>query len=301
MYSISIARTNSRRSPRSSFTLVELLLALAVFAILVLSITGILGQLNKMWAQTEAQNQRDRGGRALLNFIARDIRKAMLPLNVSNTTNLDFVINPSSLGASASTYGNHDNIFFQAPIATDSLATSVGEVAEVGYFVQWQSANGSQGPTAQLCRFFVNPTDTADFLIYDNPTSWLTSTNLKDVAAGTSPNYAGLLAENVIGLWINPYDKNGNAYFTSSSRSYDSRSTTTPPNLPAVVDISILVLDPATAKRLGAGVASSVSAVQTLVQSTSVTNADQCLASLPAVLQPGASCFTTRVHLSNSQ
>jgi len=307
MYSILIARTSRRRSPQSSFTLVEMLVSLAVFTILVLLVTGVLGQLNRMWVQTEAQNQRERSGRGLLNFLARDIRKAMLPFPASSSTSLDFVINPTAIGSPASAYNYHDSIFFQAPIATDSIATSVGEVAEVGYFVQWQPASGSQVQTAQLCRFFVNPTDTTDFLIYANPAAWLSTANLTDVASGGSPNYAGLLAENVIGLWINPYDKNGNPYFTSTSRIYDSRNPPNPPdtagtpNLPAMVDISILVLDPATAKRLGSGGAASVSAVQTLVQSASITNADQCLSSLPAVLQPGASCFTTRVQLSNSQ
>jgi len=277
-----------------------MLLAIAVFAILVVMITGILGQLDRMWVQTEAQNQRDRSGRALLNFMARDIKKAMMPLNISNTTNLDFVINPSSL---SSTYGYRDNIFFQAPIATDSLATSVGEIAEVGYFVQWQPQSGSQVPTAQLCRFFVNPSDTVNYQIYLNPTSWITTAYLANVAPGASASsgnppapYKGLLAENVIGLWINPYDKNGNAVFTAS-RTYDSRTTS---NLPAVVDISILVLDPATAKRLGAN-SSMLTTVKGDVQTTTITNADQCLTTLPAVLQPGASCFTTRVQLSNSQ
>jgi hypothetical protein len=292
-----------------------MLVAIAVFSIMVLLITGILGQLNSMWVQTEAQNQRDRSGRALLNFMARDIKKAMLPLPSSNTNSLDFVINPTGLGSASGSgaYNYFDNIFFQASVAT---VTTVGEVAEVGYFVQWQPASGSQGPTAQLCRFFVNPTDTTDFLIYTNPTTaWLTAANLTDVASGTSANnYAGLLAENVIGLWINPYDKYGSPFFTSSARTYDSRNppntTTTPnppitPNLPAVVDISILILDPATAKRMAAAPSSatySVSAVKTLIQSsTTITNADQCLTSLPAALQPGASCFTTRVQLSNSQ
>ncbi len=282
---ILIARTNSYRLQRSAFTLVEMLVAIAIFSILVVLTTGILLQLNRTWAQSEAQTQRQQSGRALLNFLAREIAKAMMPLNVTNQASLQFVINPSSM--TSTSYSNHDNIFFQAPVATDS---SAGEVAEVGYFVQWT------GNTAQLCRFFVNPTDTTNYQIYANPTSWLKTTYLTDVASAASPNYQGLLAENVIGLWINAYDKSGNSVL-NSSRSYDSRQTG---NLPGEIDISILVLDPSTATRLASG-AASMSSIQPLVQTAATTNAAQCLATLPAVLQPGASCFTTRVQLGVAQ
>jgi prepilin-type N-terminal cleavage/methylation domain-containing protein len=294
MSTILIART-SKSTGRAGFTLLEMLLAISIFAILIVLITGILGQVNGMWIMTQAQNQQQQAGRVLLNFLARDINKAMLPLQTSNPNSLEFVINPSLGGA---TYSNHDTIFFQAPVASNPSPYAVSEVAEVGYFVQWQ------GTTAQLCRFFVNPIDmtttppqaNANYLIYSNPTAWITSSVVNSVAPGTSPSYQGLLAENVVGLWINAYDKNGNSICPSGS-SYDSRTTG---NLPAVVDVSILVLTPAAAKRVSAG-AVPVSLLQSLVQAGSYTNAAQCMAHLPAALLTGANCFTTRVQLANSQ
>jgi hypothetical protein len=223
----------------------------------------------------------------------------MLPLQVGNQSSLEFLINPS-LGST--TYSNRDNIFFQAPVTTNTSPNVAGEVAEVGYFVQWQ------GTTAQLCRFLVNPIDTTttppqantNFLIYPIPPAtssvWLTSSIIKSVAPGTSPNYQGLLAENVIGLWINAFDKNGNVVCASGS-SYDSRSTA---NLPAVVEVSILVLTPVAATKVASGIVSAIT-LQSKVQSPSYTNAAQCMAGLPAVLLTGANCFTTRVQLDNSQ
>ncbi|MEI9997965.1 MAG: prepilin-type N-terminal cleavage/methylation domain-containing protein [Verrucomicrobiota bacterium] len=207
------ARTNSRRP--SSFTLVEMLVALAVVSILVLLITSVLTQLNRMWAQSQSQTQRQQSGRALLNFLARDIAKAMLPLSLTSQASLQFVINPPALSGSG--YNNRDNIFFQAPVAVDERA---GELAEVGYFVQWQTGPAS----AQLCRFFVNPTDAANYLIYTSPTAWLTSDVVKNVAPGTSASsYQGLLAENVIGSGSTPMTRTAPACSTATAASTRGR------------------------------------------------------------------------------
>ena len=264
-----------------------MILAMAILAILSLVIAGILTQVNTAWISTYSANQRQETGRELLDFLARDISKAMLPLPATNTANLQFLINGPTV---STTYGNCDNIFFQAPVATSG---SSGEVAEVGYFVQWQPAAGTQGPTAQLCRFLVNPSTPGNYLIYTNPMDWINDGLVATVAPGTAPNSLGLIAENVLGLWIGAFDKNGSTVLDSSRR-FDSRVTG---NLPAVVDISILVLDRVTANHLGAG--AGVASVQSTVRAS--TSAAACLAALPKLLQSGADCFTTRVQLYNSR
>lgn len=280
-----------------------MLVALAVFAILVLLVAGILGQVNQMWALSESQAQRQENSRALLNYLARDISKAMAPLNPTSQSSLDFVIDPPSLPTS---YAYHDNIFFQAPVATDA---SAGELAEVGYFVQWRPDN-----TAQLCRFFVNPSDTSNYQVYNtsgvgSPPLWLINGSMNyiaNVASGAAPNYPGLLAENVIGLWITPYSASGSFLQTDvgtyGAGTYDSRSPIASANrkLPAVIDLSILVLDPPAAKRVSMGVVPA-SAVQALVQSSAYANAAQCMTNLPVILRPGATCYSTRVNILTSQ
>ena len=121
------------------------------------------------------------------------------------------------------------------------------------------------------------------------------------MASGTSPSYPGLLAENVIGLWITPRSSGGGTLWTGvgtyTAFAYDSRANH---QLPAVVDLSILVLDPATAKRVSTGVV-PVATVQSLVQSSSYANAAQCMTNLPALLRPGANCYSTRVNILSSQ
>ncbi len=83
------------------------------------------------------------------------------------------------------------------------------------------------------------------------------------------------------------------------NRSFDSRAPATLGTLPGLLDISILVLDPATAAHLASG-AVPVTAVQALVSAANTTNADECLSTLPAALKPGTTVFTTRVQLNNA-
>jgi len=262
-------------------------------------VAGILSQISKIWTQRQGQIQREQNGRVLLDFLARDIEKAMLPLSLSATNSLEFVINSPVLGGS---YANHDSIFFQAPIAADQ---SSGEVAEVGFFVQYPATGAPQ-----LCRFFVGPTTTSgdnvvttdtNYQIYSAPTAWLSPTIIGNavpaVAASTTgtnySNFKGLLAEDVAGLWINAFDQNQK----SLGAAYDSRLTA---NLPAMVQISLLVLDANTARRLGTGGVPSASSLASSYVLTS-SNAAQCMTSLPTILQQGANCFTTEVWLRNAQ
>jgi prepilin-type N-terminal cleavage/methylation domain-containing protein len=193
---------------RSGFSLIELLVAIAVLSILTLLLCGILNQVSSSWTQIRAQVDWRQNGRSILNVIASELRVAALPVDRSSPYSLQLMVDPNALLGN-STYLNPHAIFWQAPIASD---TSLGNMAEVGYFVRWDSSNATN-PRAVLCRFFVNPKDTANYLIYSNPTAWLTtgsSGTLDTVAPGnTANNYKGWFADNVIGLWVRCLDANG--------------------------------------------------------------------------------------------
>jgi uncharacterized protein (TIGR02599 family) len=217
------------RQGRGAFTLAELLVAIAVLSILVLLLCGILNQVSSTWSEIRAQIDRHQNGRSILNVMASELRVAALPQDRSNKLSLQMVVDPYFLlpPVNASTnpqnYLNPHAIFWQAPIAT---VTSSGNMAEVGYFVNWDTTN-SNNPRATLCQFFVNPGD-PNYLIYQstpaptqapaasaNPTNpWLNTTVLSSVVPTpvnktTNPNYKGWFADNVIGLWVRCLDANG--------------------------------------------------------------------------------------------
>ncbi|HSI83975.1 MAG: PilW family protein [Candidatus Methylacidiphilales bacterium] len=257
----------------AAFTLVELMVACAILSVFMLVMMGIAGQGSKLWALTESQNQHRQRARAMLDFMASEMRQTVYPAD-SVRPGLQFVINPTSLSSGA--HFNRDAVFWQAPIATD---TTHGDLAEVGYFVRWS------GTQASLCRYFVNPGD-ANYLIYNNPEAWITDTLLAEVTpADKASRYRGLFLENVVGLWVDARTSSGAAYAGNSRTAL---------RLPAYAEVSLVLIDSSTARRL---TAADVATIRTL-NSTATTPA-QFIQQLPAGLRSGCSYVSTVVNFSN--
>src|SRR5438552_691359 len=141
--------TNVHRPPsRAAFTLIEMLVATAVLALLVVLLMEVVNRASATWVQAQGQVERRHNGRAIADFIGQELQAALLPVDPtgsSNKLNLQFVLNPK--------IGDGDAVFWQAPLATDQTN---GDIAEIGYFLKWTGTTGT--PHGQLCRFFVNPT-----------------------------------------------------------------------------------------------------------------------------------------------
>ncbi len=255
-----------------AFTLVELLVAVALLAFVSLILVGLASQGGKMWALAESQNQHRQRARAMLEFMVAEMREAVLPLDNSRPS-LQFVINPSNLDAK---FLNRDAVFWQAPIATDE---SRGDLAEIGYFVRWD------GTQANLCRFSLDPSD-PDYRIYKNPETWLSDALLDAAAPGDKAGkYRGLFLENVIGMWVKAYQKDGTAY------SGDSRTALL---LPAYVEISLVLLDGVSAKRVA-----DAAEIRGLYASSPTATA--FLAALPTKLRGGATIVSAIVNTGYSR
>ena len=262
----------SFESGHRGFTLLELLVAMAVLSILTVLLINVVSTTSQMWGMGERHNQTRAKSRALLDFVGRELKEAVLARD-SSKDSLQFVINQNSLG---SDFANRDNIFWQSPIATEA---SQGDLAEIGYFVQWISGR----PT--LCRFFVNPSET-NHLIYTQPTAWLSENLVKSVApADKADQYKGLFLENILGLWVHAYQADGTPY------AGNSRLTQ---KLPSTVEISIVAIDDATSQHLDP----YVSTIQALYGKST---AEDFLAALPGVIREGAVVSSVTVSLENTK
>ena len=318
---------------QAAFTLVELLVSMTIVALLVVFLGKLLGEATDTWNRGEGNKERLQNVRAVTDFICNELTAALLPVNRTDTNNLQLVVNPAAF--SASTYNNHDAIFWQAPLATEQ---TLGDVAEIGYFVQWDTATNPANPRAQLCRFFVNPTlsnssgtsagPNPNFLIYSQPTAWLTNAVVAAVAPANQANsYQGLFAENVVGLWTQCLDPNGvlitknaagGTFVSGSTTRFDSRlgyqytdnsqapaATITKAGcaLPAAVDLSLVMLDSKSAARIGAA---QQKEIVTLSANAAVTNGDafvsQALADATLrSVSAGMYSYHVRIFLQNSK
>ncbi len=133
-----------------AFSLLELLVATAVFVALGLILVSIAGSLSSFWQMGISHNERRTSVLAAFSRMARDLRFAAAPMNPAST-NFQFVINPTNVGAN---YRLPQAAFWQAPVASDRTS---GDMALVGYFVQWVAE--SNGSVPKLCRLLIDSTN----------------------------------------------------------------------------------------------------------------------------------------------
>ena len=288
----------------NSFSLVETLVAIAILSIIMIVLLGMVTSLLATWQMGQAKNERRTIGQAVLDRMSRDLCQVTLPTSRSNTNSLEFLINPSGVGTS---YEFPQAVFWQAPVATDGGTN--GNLAVVGYFVQWVTNGTSATPC--LSRVLINPSSTTSYDIYSSPASWISTGILTNNAPATAASgYSGLLANNVLGLWVQALDPRGNPIQQSAGmagENFDSRlgysytnsvyptvpSTNLPPVLPASVQIAIIVIDSRTAGHL------TGTEKPTTLTGNFWGDIQNFYTSLPKVIQKGAEIQTTTVDLAN--
>jgi hypothetical protein len=245
-----------------AFSLLELLVATAVFVGLALILISIAGSLSSFWQMGISHNERRSSVLAAFSRMARDLRFAAAPINPA-ATNFQFVINPANVGAN---YKLPQAAFWQAPVASDRAR---GDMALVGYFVQWVTeTNGSVTNFApKLCRLLIDSTN----FQYQRPSDWVNDALIASNApADKASGYQGQLAENILGIWMQPLDQARRPITTNASNAaypngvFDSTtgyrtlltngtnvgSYTFAPALPASVEVAVVAVDARTARRL---------------------------------------------------
>lgn len=249
-----------------AFTLLELLVATAVLALLLTVLFSIVSQITASWQRSEARKERQITARIALNMMKTDLRSALFL--EQDDKRLQFVVNPASLN------GTYQQSAFWQVLAGENES----DLHEVGYFIQWPADR----PAGELCRYRVSASD-PDSIVF-KPDQWLSPARVEAHAPGSLHSSAnGLIMENVLGLWIRIHDKDGNLL-----TDYDSRTAT---SRPASVEIELVVSDSRTATRIpDKAVLKNLSAQS--------ERAVDFIEQLPPVLKAGSQIFQSSVPLS---
>jgi type II secretory pathway pseudopilin PulG len=285
-----------------AFSLLELMVATAVFVGLALILISIAGSLSSFWQMGISHNERRSSVLAAFSRMSRDLRFAAAPINPAST-NFQLVINPSNLSTN---YKLPQAAFWQAPVASDRAR---GDMALVGYFVQWVAE--SNGSVPKLCRLLIDSTN----FQFVKPSDWVNDALIASNApANKVSGYEGQLAENILGIWMQPLDQarrpitvdatngayaNGEFDSTKGYRTVLTNGTNTlpytfAPALPASVEVTVIATDARTAKRLtgnerpGARTANMTNDVNTFY-----TN-------LPQGIRQGARIYSTVIDLQSA-
>lgn len=266
---------------QTAFTLIEMLVGMAVFSILVVLLFEIVNQSSKVGRATNAETERlDKVGIAF-DMMRRDLKGAVLPIDPNSTTSFQFLVNPAA-GVPILAQ-NPDSAFWQSPVAAN---ISGGDLAIVGYFIKKDTA--STPPRFSLCRLQIDPYDpnvAGDYKI-ESGNPWLTEQILQDRAPATAPEYSGLILEGAIGLWIRAIDDNGD-YFSQ----WDSRLSK---KLPKALEVALVVVDNQTLARV-----TSLPNPQSTSPENMDIDIDIFLTQLPEDVRKGVRVFRTILPISN--
>lgn len=189
----------------SAFTILELLVAMALLLITLTLLVAVVSSVTDLSSQASSRLDAMRLGREVFDLMQKDLTQAAstVPFRGTNSP-VQFLINPGNLSAA----DNHPTSFFwQAPVARDR---SAGDLAVVGYFVQRIGTNQSQ-----LRRVFVEPGDTGNYHVYSTNTAWINPDLISQFSSSANPLTAtnldpGWVADGIMGLWVRCLDGRGN-------------------------------------------------------------------------------------------
>jgi len=296
------------------FTLVELLAAMAIFALLLVFVTMVVNHTMSATHGGVARMRSQLNARTALASMARELGQAARPFPGQGGNRPRLLISPPAAPTAPTAPDGIDdrfrhphNLFWLAPV---NSSLEGGGLSTVGYFVRWLQEPTHLDPV--LCRV-AEPVRTAAGetlpAVYGNPDGWLNAAFLDSRAPGDAANhYRGLYAEPVLALWVRALDASGRAIVMDASGTlvqyaFDSEAGFTdsgsparihrPPAFPAAVEIAMIVIDGPAAQRLLKDAAPPVA--------TNPANFHGEIAafigSLPGEIRRSARVYTRTIHL----
>ncbi len=207
------------RPATAGFSLLEVLVASAVLAIVLMVLLGVLTTTLNLWSATESKLQADREGRSAMLFLAQDLSSVVVPQNTRLWPRVE-----------------DDHLQFLTLKSPDDQPESedVGDLCFVEYYVDPASKSlrrnfiGSRATFEQILvpGGFPNPTTDEGLLVADNVLE-----NARDAVRGTMLGQL-MINDNFIML---------NTNLTRFFGQYQNDPSGT--NIPAAIEVNIAVAD----------------------------------------------------------
>lgn len=223
-------------STRRAFTMIELLVAMAVLAVLVVMLLGLVDSTSKLWRANESRVDAYREARAALSVMARDLGSA------SAGKKMDFFrVNDQAYPFLSDALKNTNNagaLFFLTTLPSSAQQPEANRSAlcQVGYFLAYGDTSMSPGAqnerSLNLYRYFQSSDASLPLLTNSVPPYF-------PLELGPRNPNVELLARNISGFRVLALDADGNSYV----QTVDSP-------MPPVIRIEITALNQETAKKL---------------------------------------------------
>jgi len=231
---------------KTAFSLVELLVAMSVLVVITVVLVSIVGQIATAWVSTQSRVESFRNGRAVLEFMGRDLRSLVPPQTRQSSYGIEVlgksfpprasILRPAfqfiqdagdpaqglspMLTNTWTQATNSSSWFGQARLQN----TSRGDVSIVGYYL----ARSTSGDRYELRRLLVSPATTngtnPDYKLFSSNAAYQDFASVIPIETNNYPDspswlYLGTpafeknssaLSDNVIAFWIRCLDRGGN-------------------------------------------------------------------------------------------
>jgi len=263
---IALGSSGTVRPGRAGFTILELLVAAAVFSLILVILAGIVSHTSALTRRAGDKISGFQTARAAFSLLSANLSQATLnsywdydnpstPARYLRASELHFLVGRAGTPPFPGTAGTGQALFFQAPLGFSQSASLPSLLNACGYYVEYNNADAlpspfPSAPPRYRYRLMQALEVSENLSVYNSGTgnAWVNSTQ------------AVPIAENVIYLAIwprkSPADDPVGALLTSNF-SYDSRlnATTIPQPITAnqmspVVQVTMVVLDETSAGRV---------------------------------------------------
>jgi prepilin-type N-terminal cleavage/methylation domain-containing protein len=187
-------------SASRGFTLLEIMVSMAILAILIVILSTMVDSSAKLWRQSENRVDSFREARAALNLIASDMQSIAFPKESNPKQPRFFALNSGAeLPGSASQSPEASSLFFLSALPTSEQQAdeNKSDLCTIGYFLAYDSPTLNQkDKSLNLYRFFRSSDKTDVVLRGQDP-----------IAANftTGPSGEEVLARNIVGFKIRGY------------------------------------------------------------------------------------------------
>lgn len=266
----------SKEAKQFAFTILELLVSMAVMSVLLVLLLGMVDGATKLWRENENRVDAYREARAALGIMSRDLRNAL----TGGTNTNHFALNTRGVMTLLPSEAIQDtnmgaNLFFLSALPLNAQEpANKSDVCRVGYFLAFgksSSATNSPINTMNLYRFFGSSDET--FSTLQAVAGGFPFTNRPSI---TSDRKTELLARNVTRFSARAYSLSTNNMLTNFTA-----SANTP--LPDVIEISVSAVNQEAARKLGNSLSD-----WTATNSPAYTS----------IVRPVEQTFTTRINLN---
>ena len=251
------ATTISPLRASSAFTLLEVLVATAVLAMMLAFLFNLMGATSKLWEVGNKKMEAAQAARVGLSIISKDLKNAfagnMTTYNGTGGPRLNYACflaydsppNTLNLAGSSTVNGTHQ---LRAIVLTQNPDKPFDEIGLQCVYMTANHPSGMSINKSYLARKKVDY-DTGRFYLTNNNTTSLTASSWP-FNTGTWSNFAPIV-DNCIGLTFNYAYRNGNsiAWTTSPNQTPTANNFT---SLPLGVLVTITVLDSKTAEKIAA-------------------------------------------------